>query len=743
MNFVTCNQCRVCGNSDLVEVINLGNQALSCCFPKQEEPDPFLTPVRLLKCNDFLDKSKCGLLQLGEEVNADILYKNFYGYCSSLNSAMVKHLHEIAEEAMSKVDLKMDDLVLDIASNDGTLLKSYPSSILKVGIDPTSEQFKDHYTSEIIRIPDYFTAKVFKEHLGNRKAKIITSICVFYDLPDPIKFAKDVAEILSFDGIWVLEMSYLGEMLRTKSIDTICIEHISYYSFKVINYIMSRVNLKILDATLNSSNGGSFRITVAHQKSIFPINFTNIQKFIDLETKHKLDTFETYENFKINGEITKRNITKFLKNMKKFEKDVWLYSASTKGNTLLQYLNITPELVTAAAEINEDKWGRRTPGTNIPIVSETEMRVANPDYLYCSAWHFKSNFIEREHKYLEQGGAMIFPLPTFTIYTLKKKALVFGGNSQIGHYLIENLLHQNYMVFATVYKNQERKDSRIHYLEVSFENFQEVEITIDSIEPSEIYNLAGETDTLGSFKDPIKCFDINAKVLHHICDAILKLKNRGIMSKLFQASSAEIYKGLLDGSKLIVNEKVNNYKPLTPYAVSKTTADTICRYYRDYYGLHISIGILFNTESPRRLPRYLTQKISHFLSEPKSEPLKVGNIYNYRDISHAFDVANAIHLIISQEIPDDYIVSSFESILIKDLISLFFKAKNIDLIWYGLGTDVLGLDSKTGKIWIKIDPSFIRPFEINEHLVGDNSKLKSIGWKPKYTIESLVKEMVN
>ena len=737
------NKCRICHNSELDVILDLGVQELSCRFPLPEENVPS-APLVLVKCKDK-DNKNCGLVQLLYNTPSDQLYEHTYGYRSGLNETMIKHLSDLSSECLSRISLSQNDIILDIGSNDCTLLDSYkniPEKIVKVGIDPTALQFSEYYNG-VKLIPEYFSEKVFSKEFGNRKAKLITSICMFYDLPDPLNFMKDIKSILDLNGIWVTEQSYIISMLRANSFDTICHEHLEYYAFKQIEYMANLVDLKIIDVSLNSSNGGSFRVTLTHKNNNsiqeYPSNVYALKLF---ESHFQLDTEIPYNKFVSDIEKVRKNLCKILLDAKRVGKNIYIYGASTKGGVLLQYFKIGSQIITAAAERNPEKYGRRIAGTNIPIVSEAEMRSSKPDMLVVLPWHFRDSFIEREQEYLNRGGQLIFPLPKFEIYTNKKKAFITGINGQIGHYLSELLLSKDYLVYGLLYKNIDQLNPNINYVFGDLEDNDLIKQLINTIIPNEIYNLGGETDTVSSFQNPEKTFDINAKIVISICETIKDIKRyTGKEIKLFQANSAELYKGNLDGEKLVVNEQ-SPFHPITPYSVSKMASYWTLKYYRKEYNLHVSNGIIFTTESSHRHSRYLSKKVINFIKDQDREILYLGNLNCSRDWIHASDVAEAIYLITQQSNSDDYIISSGISNTIRKFIELVFSKKNIELAWKEEGILEEGYDIRNSRTYIKIDSSLVRKFEKNEDLIGDNSKLKSIGWSPKYNLNNIIDEML-
>ena len=409
-------KCRICGNRDLVSVLSLGEQHLTGVFPRAKSTAISKGPLELVACSTASRKKGCGLVQLRQTYNLEEMYGANYGYRSSLNKSMVKHLREKVQTLVDRYPLSPGDVLLDIGSNDGTLLSFYPElGVEVVGIDPSAAKFASYYREHITLIPDFFSADLFRQRFGSRKAHIVTSIAMFYDLESPLRFMQDIASILDDEGVWHFEMSYLPAMLRTMSYDTICHEHLEYYSLKQIKWMTDRCGLKILNVEFNETNGGSFAISVAHQSSSHPESTAQWEELLRIEETEALATVSQHRAFATAVELHKAELLDLLRSLKAEGKTVLGYGASTKGNVLLQHCGITPELLPAIAEVNEDKFGCFTPGTHIPIISEAEAHARKPDYLFVLPWHFREGIIKRENAYLQRGGKLIFPLPTVEI----------------------------------------------------------------------------------------------------------------------------------------------------------------------------------------------------------------------------------------------------------------------------------------------------------------------------------------
>jgi hypothetical protein len=411
------NSCRICGNSNLIKVLDLGLQYLTGVFPKDQDKALTKGPLALVKCMPKANENVCGLVQLQHSYDLDEMYGDTYGYRSGLNQSMVRHLQGKVKKIEGTIDLKDGDVVIDIGSNDATLLKAYSNSNIQLyGVDPSAEKFRHFYTDNISLITEFFPSQSLFEKMNGNKAKIVTSISMFYDLEEPLKFVEAVYNVLDSNGVWVFEQSYMPTMIKTNSYDTVCHEHLEYYCLKQIKWMMDSVGFKIIDIELNTINGGSFSLMVAKKESsVFKENTKLIDEFLDNERKEGYDTMALYEGFSKKVNQHKEELVSLLTKLKNEGKIVMGYGASTKGNVMLQYCNITENLLCNIAEVNEDKFGSFTPGTHIPIISETEAKAKKPDYLMVLPWHFRENFLAREKAYMEQGGMLIFPLPQIEI----------------------------------------------------------------------------------------------------------------------------------------------------------------------------------------------------------------------------------------------------------------------------------------------------------------------------------------
>ncbi|MDA9172914.1 class I SAM-dependent methyltransferase [Candidatus Pelagibacter sp.] len=397
--------CRSCKSKFLTKIYTLGRQSLTGIFPSKKNAKISKGDLSMVICN------KCKLLQLEHNFDANEMYGSNYGYMSSLNKSMISHLKLKALGLKKRYQLKSNMKILDIGSNDGTFLSFFNNKYKLFGCDPTISKFSKYYRKDINQIPLFFSSKLFE----NKKFDLISSISMFYDLPDPLTFAKEINSILNNNGVWHIELSYMPMMIKNRSYDTICHEHLEYYSLKSLKYLLDKANFKIINLSFNQINGGSIELDVTKKRSKLKeckhlINWVleseRLNKYNEIE-KHKL-FFKECQNHKI-------LLKKLLLTLKKQNKKILGYGASTKGNVLLQYCNIDSKILNYIAEVNRFKFNKFTPGSNIKIISEQEAKRRKPDYLLVLPWHFKDHIIKKEQNFLKNGGKMIFPLPDIEI----------------------------------------------------------------------------------------------------------------------------------------------------------------------------------------------------------------------------------------------------------------------------------------------------------------------------------------
>ena len=651
--------CRIC-KSSIEDIISLGDQYITSRFPIYGDFSTPKTSITLCLC------SSCFLVQLKDTTPQNELYEHEYGYRSGISNTMREHLKSYNDEIQTFVDLKENDVIVDIGSNDSTMLQYYGDKYRRIGVDPTGNQFKEYYGS-VELLPTYFTYDNFVNEYGNIKCKIVSSICMFYDLPDPVQFAKDIYNILDHDGIWTCEQSYLLTMLQTNSIDTFCHEHLEYYALHQVKKIADMVGFKIINVSFNSSNGGSFRVYFNKHGA----QHESVEKIINDEFAYGIMNKELYTNFMIGCNREIQYLKEFIKTVNKSNKKIYIYGASTKGNCLLQYADIGEKDIQYAVERNLNKIGKMT-STGIKIISEETMRENPPDYLLVLPWHFKNEIIEREKEYLKKGQ-IIFPFPNFEIVSSKPKVLITGCDGMIAHYVKERFIDYN------IYGISRNHDinSNIVKFSLDMNDRDKLEEVISIIRPDAIIHLASISSSHYAFQNPIETLQCNGMLTAYLCDIIHK---KGWKTKLFNASSSEIYKGHIDYE---VKEDDHNMYHCHPYSIAKIMGHSMIDFYRNTYGLPFSNGVLFTTESPLKKPTFLLSKVAQHIKEWQNGNqyvLNVGNLDSYRNIIQASDVANAIHIILSQDKGDNYNICGEESKLVYDLVVELYTKAGITIV---------------------------------------------------------------
>ncbi|MDC0490899.1 class I SAM-dependent methyltransferase [Paracoccaceae bacterium] len=404
------DKCRICGNKNLEVIFDLGEQYLTGTFPRVGEDFEAKGPVTLVKCTG---EGVCGLVQLLQSYDLELMYGDNYGYRSGLNASMVRHLEAKIAKIEREIILNEGDIVVDIGANDGTSLRAYCNKkIRRIGVDPTIKKFSKYYPPEIVQIADFFPCAALDTHLEGKKCNVITSFSMFYDLEDPVAFAKSIAHYLDEKGLWVFEQSYLPSMLATNSFDTICHEHIEFYSLKQLKWILDEAGLKIVEAELNAVNGGSISITATHKSNnnIGALKSKSLSKLLSSEKEALIENEETWNEFRDRVNREKSRLLEIIKKTKINGGKVYGLGASTKGNVLLQFYGLNKSNMEAIFEVNKDKFNCITPGGEIRIIPENKMSdlVEDKDIVIVLPWHFKDFFLKNPKLTYYN---LVFPLP--------------------------------------------------------------------------------------------------------------------------------------------------------------------------------------------------------------------------------------------------------------------------------------------------------------------------------------------
>lgn len=421
-HFKEISTCKICGSHDLTDVIHIPPQHLSATFVKDNskcEISNIKVPMTLTLCDKNKDSKACGLLQMREEVEPDLLYRQYF-YRSSVSQTMREDLLDVVKDIQSRANLKKNDLVVDIGANDFTMLGFYPDTVKRVGFEPAQNIDWSHVDESVTVINDYFNAAAFKKVFGDRKAQAFSCCAMFYDLSNPNAFVREVKELLSADGVWCIQLSYLPLMLENMNFYDICHEHLSYYSLAALESLMERNGLKVFDASTNNVNGGSLRAFVTHKENASlqtDTGKTNLARLRSSEESLRLSDPEVYQHFFTKIMDLSTRVRNFISEQMKKSGEVIGLGASTKGNVLIQLFGITREIMPRISERNPEKVGLRTMGTDILLISEDEARQRKPSSMLVLPWYFKDEIVKRERTYLDEGGTLLFPMPYAHVVT--------------------------------------------------------------------------------------------------------------------------------------------------------------------------------------------------------------------------------------------------------------------------------------------------------------------------------------
>ena len=401
--------CRNCKSNKLSNLFSLGKMSFTGKFSKS-----FLYNVPKAHLNLLMCKI-CKLVQLDRNFNLKYLYGNEYGYRTGINKTMTQHVKKTVKTGEALVNLKANDYVLDIASNDATLLNFYKKNIITVGVDPLVNKYRSYYKKINHKISNFFQIKDIKKLRLKKKFKIISALSVFYDLRNPNKFLRQVKKILDEKGIFILEHADLFCIIKNNIFDTVCHEHLGFFSSKVIIKMIKDNGLKVFNHEYNDINGGSSRYYICHKTANYKVNKNNIKKILLKERKIGLHSKKTFTSFYNKILLQRAKLKKIIKKIKSKKLTIHGYGASTKGNVLLQFYNIGNKDLNYIADRNPLKYNLFTPGTKIKIISEKFSRNLKPDYYLVLPWHFKKEILFREKEMKKKGTKFIFPLPKVTV----------------------------------------------------------------------------------------------------------------------------------------------------------------------------------------------------------------------------------------------------------------------------------------------------------------------------------------
>ncbi len=409
--------CRLCESPELQKILELGDFSLSGVFPELPKDSVLRGPLTLMLCEE------CSLVQLSVSFPSNEMYGDNYGYRSGLNTSMVKHLAGVVDYAEAIASVKSSDTVLDIGSNDGTLLRHWGSiPAQKIGIDPTAKKFLEHYDEASTPLADFFSSDVYFS-AAQAKARVVTSIAMLYDLEDPVGFCSQIEKVLDDEGVWVSEQSYMPWMVLTGAYDTICHEHIEYYSLTSINQMLAKSGLRCIDAEINDANGGSIRfaaVKIGSSKSASE----GVDALLAWESSLGISSpnfFDAFSSYVLNhGPQLNEVLSSFVNRGMK----VGALGASTKGSIVLQHARLDSSVVSFVGDVNPFKFGRYMVSSDIQILQESQALIRSADVLLVLPWHFKETFRSILKDFLADGGVIVWPLPDLVLETQNSREVV-------------------------------------------------------------------------------------------------------------------------------------------------------------------------------------------------------------------------------------------------------------------------------------------------------------------------------
>jgi len=403
--------CRICKNKKLKTILDLGEMPLANAFLDEDQlgREEFFYPLRVVWCES------CGLLQIDEIVPPEILFRN-YVYVSGTSEALRKHFEGLATEVVNNFNLNSESLVVDIGSNDGTLLKEFRKfGVQVIGVEPAINIAKIAEENGIKTINYFFSEDTAKEIVKeNGKADAVTATNVVAHTNDLDDLLNGIAHLLKDDGVFVIEVPYLVDLLDKVEFDTIYHEHLSYFAVRPLKRLFEAHDLKIIHVERVTIHGGTIRIFVSKKKSSYKIN-ESVSQLISLEIEKGLTEITAYKEFAERVEKLKADLVSLLQKLKSENRKVIGYGAAAKGNTLLNYYRVGPDLMEFIADLSPMKQNKFTPGTHIPVDNPERIYDAKPNYMVILAWNFADEIMEQQSKFKEMGGKFIIPVPEVKI----------------------------------------------------------------------------------------------------------------------------------------------------------------------------------------------------------------------------------------------------------------------------------------------------------------------------------------